>query len=74
MFELADLKKTKVYQEAFQKGVELGEARGLIRMVPILARLGMSTDDIAKKLDREIGLVQKALDQGADKRFEEPGC
>ncbi|MEL6385412.1 MAG: hypothetical protein AAFQ89_23705 [Cyanobacteria bacterium J06626_18] len=63
-----------MYQEAFQEGVELGEARGLLRTVPILARLGMSIEDMAKKLDLEIGLVQKALDQGAKTRFEEPVC
>lgn len=78
MFGLADLKETKVYQEALQEGIELGEARGeakgeargkergkiigRLQTVSILAELGLSAEDIARRLDLEIELVQKALD------------
>ncbi len=65
MFGLADLKETKVYQEALLEGEARGEARGKIigrlQTVSILAELGLSAEDIAKRLDLEIELVQEAL-------------
>jgi predicted transposase/invertase (TIGR01784 family) len=57
MFELADVKKTRVYQDA----VDTGKVLGKLESVPVLARMGASAEVIAKELGLALELVREAM-------------
>lgn len=60
MFGLSELKQTRVYQEAFQEGIEEGERRGKLEAVPRLLALGLSVEQVAEALGLEIEAVRQA--------------
>lgn len=63
-----ELKKTKAYQEilaegietGIQQGIQQGELKGKIQAVPLLRKLGMSNESIAKELNLPIEQVSQA--------------
>ncbi|MBR8838377.1 MAG: Rpn family recombination-promoting nuclease/putative transposase [Stigonema ocellatum SAG 48.90 = DSM 106950] len=71
MFGLSDLKQTRVYQEALtegrQEGRQEGEQEGTrqqkFRTVPLLLRLGLSVEDVARELELTVEEVQQAAQQ-----------
>jgi predicted transposase/invertase (TIGR01784 family) len=56
MFELADVKKTRVYQDAV--------AIGKLKSVPLLIRMGASPEEIAQELEVDLELVQEVIQSG----------
>ncbi|MBE9201015.1 MULTISPECIES: Rpn family recombination-promoting nuclease/putative transposase [unclassified Nodularia (in: cyanobacteria)] len=63
MFELSELKQTKVYQEAFQKGEEEGERKGKLKVVPPMLAAGLTVEQIAEALDLSVEDVRQATQQ-----------
>ncbi|WP_193200454.1 hypothetical protein [Nostoc sp. MG11] len=61
MFGLSDLKQTRVYQEGRQEGVRQEK----LRMIPLLLKLGLSTEEIAKELDLCLEDVQQQIQKQA---------
>ncbi|NEP07251.1 MAG: Rpn family recombination-promoting nuclease/putative transposase [Okeania sp. SIO2G4] len=63
MFTLSELKKTKVYQEAFAEGKDEGEAEGKekvnLKSVSNMIRLGLTLETIAEYLDLPLEEVQR---------------
>jgi predicted transposase/invertase (TIGR01784 family) len=71
MFELSELKQTRVYQQAFAEGEEKGEEKGrqegevrgkLIAVLPMLAA-GLTVEQIAQALSLTVDEVRKAANQ-----------
>ncbi len=56
MFELGDLKQTRFYQEAFDDGVR----REKLRTVPLLLKLGLTVEEVARELGLSVEEVQQA--------------
>ncbi len=56
MFELSDLKQTKVYQQAFAEG----EFRGKLLAIPPMLAAGLTAEQIAQALDLTVDEVRKA--------------
>ncbi len=75
MFGLSELKQTKVYQEAFEEGkqegkqegklegVEEGVRREKFRTVPLLLRLGLTVEQVARELELSVEEVQQTAQQ-----------
>jgi predicted transposase/invertase (TIGR01784 family) len=67
MFGLSELKQTKVYQEAFeegkQEGVEEGVRREKFKTVPLLLRLGLTVQEVARELELSVEEVQQVAQQ-----------
>ena len=73
MFNLTDWKQTKFYQEAEQEGEikgqikgEIqgqikGEIQGKLKTVPLLLRLGLKPEQIAKELELDLESVRKFI-------------
>lgn len=59
MFELSDLKQTRVYQEALQEGKREGRLEGKLESVPHLLGLGLSVKQVAEALDLDIEQVKQ---------------
>ncbi len=63
MFELSDLKQTKVYQEALEEGREEGREEGKLQtqleLVPKLLSQGLGIEAIAQLLELEIERVRQ---------------
>ena len=63
MFELSDLKQTKVYQQAFaegeQQGEQQGERRGKLLAVPPMLAAGLTVEQIAQALDLTVDEVKQ---------------
>lgn len=55
MFQLSDLKQSKLYQEA--------KTEGKLETVPLLLDLGLSVERIAQELDLEVNAVKEAAKQ-----------
>jgi predicted transposase/invertase (TIGR01784 family) len=70
MFELADLRKTRVWQEAheegIEKGIEEGEARHKAKMVHRCLDKGMSTKEIADLLELSVQEVRRLTKKPSD--------
>jgi len=45
-----------------QEGIQIGEQRGKLSAVPILAELGLSVSEIAQRLNLTVEQVTQALD------------
>jgi predicted transposase/invertase (TIGR01784 family) len=64
MLGLNSIKETKVYQEAFdegeQIGLEKGEQQAKLALIPILIQEGLTLKKIAKILDLPLAMVKKA--------------
>lgn len=61
MFELSDLKQTRVYQEALQEGKQEGK----LELVPQLLELGLSVEQVAKALRLSVEQVRQAAKKSA---------
>ena len=65
MFGLSDLKKTRVYQQAFaegeERGEERGERRGKLLAVPPMISAGLSVEQIAQALDLTVDEVREVV-------------
>ncbi len=48
-------------QEALQEGIQIGEQRGKLEAVPILAELGLAAAEIAQRLGLAVELVTQIL-------------
>jgi predicted transposase/invertase (TIGR01784 family) len=59
MFGLSELKQTKVYQEAFEEGVEKEKQRQTLKTVPLLLRLGLTPEQVAQELDLNLEEVER---------------
>ncbi len=59
MFELSDLKQTKVYQQAFLEGEQQGEHRGKLLAVPPMLAAGLTVEQIAQALDLTVDEVKQ---------------
>jgi len=63
MFELSDLKKTRVYQQAFEEGkiegVEEGERIGKLQAVPPMLAAGLTVEKIAQALGLTVDEVRQ---------------
>ena len=55
MFELSDLKQTRVYQQAFAEG----ELRGKLLAIPSMLAAGLTVEQIAQALDLTVDEVRK---------------
>ncbi len=80
MFQLEDLKKTRIYQEAREegmqegerkgkqegelKGKQEGELKGKLDMVPWLEQSGLSIERIANESGLDIEAVRRAAKSG----------
>ncbi len=60
MFELSDLKQTKVYQEAKLEGIQQGIQEGKLQSVPPLLALGLTVEQIAQALGLSVEQVRQA--------------
>ncbi|MBE9175123.1 Rpn family recombination-promoting nuclease/putative transposase, partial [Synechocystis salina LEGE 06155] len=69
MFDLAEIKQTRVYQDAKQEGrlegklegkLE-GRLEGKLEAVPLLFQAGLSPEIIAQKLNLDLGLIEKVI-------------
>lgn len=69
MFELSDLKQTRVYQEGFQEGMGEGERREKLRTVPLLLRLGLTVEQVAQELSMSVEEVRQAAQEQACSEF-----
>ncbi|WGV24762.1 Rpn family recombination-promoting nuclease/putative transposase [Halotia branconii] len=65
MFGLSDLKQTRVYQEGKEEGRQQGKEEGArqakLRMIPLLMRLGLGSEEISKELDLNLEEVQQQM-------------
>ncbi len=59
MFELSDLKQTKVYQQAFAEGEQQGERQGKLLAVPPMLAAGLTVEQIAQALDLTVDEVKQ---------------
>ncbi|HET6386749.1 MAG TPA: hypothetical protein VFJ58_25440 [Armatimonadota bacterium] len=68
MFDLAAIRDTAVYREAFTKGEAEGEKRGKLGAVPLLLEVGASEEQIAAELALSIDEARAAARTHAKKR------
>ncbi|WP_212717938.1 MULTISPECIES: hypothetical protein [unclassified Synechocystis] len=65
MFDLAEIKQTRVYQDAKQEGKLEGKLEGRLEgkleAVPLLFQAGLSPERIAQKLNLDLGLIEKVI-------------
>ncbi|MEY3868706.1 MAG: hypothetical protein RLZZ338_2597 [Cyanobacteriota bacterium] len=74
MFELSDLKQTKVYQQALEEGRQQGrqqarqeaKTEGKLESVPGLLAIGLTVEQIAKVFALDVEVVQKRANQHLD--------
>ncbi len=62
MFELSDLKQTKVYQEAKLEGIVEGIVEGKLQSVPRFLALGLTVEQIAQALGLSVQQVRQAAE------------
>jgi predicted transposase/invertase (TIGR01784 family) len=71
MFNLSDLKNTRVYQEALEEGREegrqQGELQGKLASVPFMLSLGATVEQIAEALGLDVEQVRQVMQQQADR-------
>ena len=67
MFDLSELKQTRVYQEGKEEGEQEGEQKGRVKAkleaIPKLLVLGLSVEQIAQALDLDVAQVEQAAEQ-----------
>jgi predicted transposase/invertase (TIGR01784 family) len=65
MLGLSDIKQTKVYQEAFTEGEQMGQQRGeqeaKLQAIPRMFSYGLPAEAIAELLDLPLETVTKTL-------------
>ena len=74
MFELSDLKKTRVYQQAFEEGelkgktegIEEGERIGKLQAVPPMLAAGLTVEQIAQALGLTVDEVRQVSQENPD--------
>ncbi len=62
-WDMAVLRESPWYEEIKQEGIQIGEQRGKLSAVPILAELGLSAAEIAQRLDLPLDRVNHILSQ-----------
>jgi len=64
MFGLSELKQTRVYQQAFAEGIEVGrqqgELEGKLLVIPAMLAAGLTVEEIAQALELSVEDVRKA--------------
>ncbi len=71
MFGLSELKKTRVYQQAFaegmeagkQEGIETGRQEGKLLAVPAMLAAGLTVEQIAQALELSVENVREVAQQ-----------
>ncbi|QDL06742.1 flagellar assembly protein H [Brasilonema octagenarum UFV-E1] len=63
MFGLSELKQTRFYQEAFEEGKQEGTRREKFRTVPLLLRVGLTVEQVARELELSVEEVRQAAQQ-----------
>lgn len=67
MLGLSEMKQTRVYQEALEKGLEQGleqgREEGKLATVPLLIEAGMTAEQIAQRLGVDLEAVRQAAQQ-----------
>lgn len=58
-FRLSELKQTRFYQEAFQKGEEEGERKAKLDSIPRLLVFGLTVEQIAAALELSVKDVRQ---------------
>ncbi len=59
MFNLADFKQTRFYQDAFADGEQQGEQKATQKAITRMLKLGLSLEVIAESLDLPLSVVQQ---------------
>ncbi|MBW4623058.1 MAG: hypothetical protein KME17_27325 [Cyanosarcina radialis HA8281-LM2] len=59
MFELKELKQTKVYREAFEEGYQEGK----LIVVPVLLKAGIEVEEIAQQLRLDLNAIRQIASQ-----------
>ena len=54
MFNLTEWKQTKFYQEAKKEGTIEGKIEGKMETIPLLVRLGLNEEQIARELNLKV--------------------
>ena len=65
MFELADLKKTRIYQEIKEEVKEETELETKLKSVPGLLAVGVTVEQIATAFGLDVEVVKKAAENYA---------
>jgi predicted transposase/invertase (TIGR01784 family) len=63
MLNLDSLKKSRVYQEAKEEGIEEGVLKNKLETIPRLIKLGLSIEQIAESLQLDVETVRKNTQQ-----------
>lgn len=62
MLGLNELRQTRVYQEAYEEGIEQGKRQTKLEIVPMLLELGLSIQEIAKRLQLDEETVRATVE------------
>lgn len=63
MLNLDSLKKSRVYQEAKEEGIEEGSLQTKLEMIPIFKELGLTIEQIAERLKLDVETVRENYQQ-----------
>jgi predicted transposase/invertase (TIGR01784 family) len=63
MLELESLRKSKVFLEGREEGIEMGVLKQKIETIPILLEVGLTIEQIAERLKLDVKTVQKNVKQ-----------
>ncbi|TRT87741.1 MAG: DUF2887 domain-containing protein [Microcystis sp. M_OC_Ca_00000000_C217Col] len=61
MFNLTEWKQTKFYQEAKKEGKIEGKIEGKMETIPLLVRLGLNEEQIARELNLKVEIVHQFI-------------
>ncbi|NJL10475.1 MAG: DUF2887 domain-containing protein [Calothrix sp. SM1_7_51] len=59
MLELESIRKSKVYQEAKEEGIQEGVLEHKLKMIPILSELGLTIEQTAERLELDVETVRQ---------------
>jgi predicted transposase/invertase (TIGR01784 family) len=61
LLDIGSLRKSKIYQEAREEGIEEGVIKNKLETIPILQELGLNIEEIAERLKLDVEMVRKIL-------------
>ena len=61
MLNLEEIKKTRVYQDAKEEGIQQGKLEQKISMISSLQKVGLTIEKIAEILELEENIVRKNI-------------